>query len=567
MSRRTADSTTPGTGPVPGVVDVLVLGSGIAGMCAALRAHALGLRTLVAEKTEVFGGSTALSGGLLWIPNNPLQHEAGVHDSPELALTYLDAVIGTDGGPSASPARRRAFVEHGPAMISFLRQLGTRLARCSGYSDYYTDCPGSVPEGRAVRGVPFDLHELGQWEPALRPRQLFPGVAIHMEEVSPSTVATRTNHGRAVVARIAARTITGKARRQRLETLGNGLMGQLLHLALRRGVELRRNLAVEEIVLEGGRAAGALLRSADGPAATVRARAVILACGGFAHNEAMRKEHGKQPAGTAWTLASPGDTGDGILAGQRAGGACALMDEAIWMGTATRPDGTREMHVFDRCMPHSLMVDSSGSRFVNESIDYMRFGQALYQRHRSVPNVPSWLIVDTTHRRRYGLGDAMPGITPPSWLRQGYLTKAGTLRELAARCGIDPNGLEATVARFNTMARAGRDADFGRGDTHWDRYFGDPTNRPNPNLGPVQKPPFYAVRVFPGDVGTAGGLLCDEHSRVLRNDGSMIDGLYAAGNTSASPMGPTYPGPGASIGAGAAFGYIAANHAATLTGR
>jgi 3-oxosteroid 1-dehydrogenase len=218
-------------------------------------------------------------------------------------------------------------------------------------------------------------------------------------------------------------------------------------------------------------------------------------------------------------------------------------------------------------MPHSLMVDSSGSRFVNESIDYMRFGQALYQRHRSVPNVPSWLIVDTTHRRRYGLGDAMPGITPPSWLRQGYLTKAGTLRELAARCGIDPNGLEATVARFNTMARAGRDADFGRGDTHWDRYFGDPTNRPNPNLGPVRKPPFYAVRVFPGDVGTAGGLLCDEHSRVLRNDGSMIDGLYAAGNTSASPMGPTYPGPGASIGAGAAFGYIAANHAATLTGR
>jgi 3-oxosteroid 1-dehydrogenase len=548
---------------VPEEVDVLVLGSGIAGMTAALRANALGLRTLVAEKTEVFGGSTALSGGLLWIPNNPLQDEDGVHDSAELGLAYLDAVIGPDGGPSASPERRRAFIEHGPAMIGFLRDQGARLARCSGYSDYYPERAGGLPEGRAVRGVEFDLHELGDWEPTLRRRQLFPGVAIHMEEVSPAAVAARTGHGRRVVARIAARTIAGKARRQRLETLGNGLMAQLLHIALRQGIEFRRNLAVEEIIVRDGRAVGALLRGSDGTATSVRARGVILACGGFAHNEAMRKEYGKQPAGTEWTLASPGDTGDGILAGQRAGGALALMDEAIWMGTATRPDGTKEMHVFDRSMPHSLMVDASGSRFVNESIDYMRFGQAIYERHRTVPNVPSWLIVDAVHRRRYGLGDAMPGITPPSWVRHGYLKKAGTLRELATMCGIDADGLDATVTRFNAMAQAGRDTDFGRGETHYDRYFGDPTNRPNANLGTVSKAPFYAVQVFPGDVGTAGGLLCDEHSRVLREDGTVIDGLYAAGNTSASPMGPTYPGPGASIGAGAAFGYIAADHVAT----
>jgi 3-oxosteroid 1-dehydrogenase len=554
----------PGTGPVPDQVDVLVLGSGITGITAALRANALGLRTLVAEKAEVFGGSTALSGGLLWIPNNPLQHEDGVYDSAELGLAYLDAVIGPGGGPSASPERRRAFVQHGPEMISFLRGQGARLARCSGYSDYYPERAGGLPEGRAVRGVEFDLHELGEWESTLRRRQLFPGVAIHMEEVSPSTVAGRTSHGRRVVARIAARTLAGKAKRQRLETLGNGLMGQLLHIALGKGVEFRRNLAVEEIVLRDGRAVGAVLRGADGTATTVHARALVLACGGFAHNEAMRKEHGKQPASTEWTLASPDDTGDGILAGQRAGGALALMDEAIWMGTAQRPNGVKEMHVFDRSMPHSVMVDSSGARFVNESIDYMRFGQALYERHRTVPNVPSWLIVDSTHRRRYGLGDAMPGITPPSWVRQGYLKKAGTLDELARACGIDAEGLRATISRFNAMAQAGRDDDFHRGDTHWDRYFGDPTNRPNPVLGPVAKPPFYAVQVFPGDVGTAGGLLCDEHSRVLREDGSVIEGLYAAGNTSASPMGPTYPGPGASIGAGAVFGYIAAGHAATL---
>jgi 3-oxosteroid 1-dehydrogenase len=191
----------------------------------------------------------------------------------------------------------------------------------------------------------------------------------------------------------------------------------------------------------------------------------------------------------------------------------------------------------------------------------MRFGQALYDRHNTVASVPSWLIVDSTHRNTYLLGEALPVATPRSWLHEGFVKKAPTLRELAAMCDIDPDTLEATVARFNAMARAGRDVDFGRGDTYYDRYYGDPAQQPNPNLGTVSKAPFYAVAVYPGDVGTAGGLLCDEYSRVLRADGSVIDGLYAAGNNAASPMGPTYPGPGASIGAGATFGYIAATHA------
>jgi len=554
---------TVGEPAVPEVVDVLVLGSGITGLTAALRAHALGLRTLVAEKTEVFGGSSALSGGLLWIPNHPLQHEDGVHDSAELGLAYLDAVIAGFDGPCASVERRRAFVRFGPEMIGFLRAQGAELARCAGYCDYYPDLPGGLPAGRAVRATPFDLRRLGEWEPTLRKRALFPGVAIHMEEVSPTITATTTGRGKLTAARIAARTARGRARGQRLETLGNGLIGQLLHLAVQRGIPMATGLGVEDVMLESGRAIGAVLRRADDSRVTVRAgRAVILACGGFARNEAMRKEYGKQPASTEWTLASPGDTGDGIQAGQRAGGALALMDEAIWMGTSAKPDGVNQMHVFDRSLPHSIMVDSSGARFVNESVDYMRFGQALYARHRTMPSVPSWLVVDAQHRNHYSLGDAVPRVIPPSWIREGVVRKAATIRELAGRCGIDPDGLEATVARFNAMARAGRDSDFGRGETYYDRYFGDPTNLPNANLGPLTKPPFYAVQVFPGDVGTAGGLLCDEHSRVLREDGSVIEGLYAAGNNSASLMGPTYPGPGASIGAGAAFGYIAASHAA-----
>lgn len=553
---------TPGAGVVPDEVDLLVFGSGISGIIAALRAKALGQNVIVAEKTEVFGGSSALSGGLLWIPNHPLQHEDGIYDSAELGLQYLDAVIDGYDGPCASPERRRAFIKSGPEMITFLRSQGAQLARCAGYSDYY-DKPGGLPEGRAVRGVAFDLHRLGEWERTLRGRLLFAGLAMHTEEMSATSSVVSTLRGKATVAKVLARTAMGKVRGQHVETVGNGLMAQMLYLAVQKGIPLYNNLAIEDVVVEGGRAVGAVLRRSDGSTVTVRAHGTVLACGGFAHNEAMRKEHGKQPASTEWTVASPGDTGDGILAGARAGGALALMDEAIWMGTALAPGAAVPMfYMFDRTKPHSLLVDSSGQRFVNESTDYMRLGQAIYERHRTVPSIPSWLIIDARHRNTYILGDVFPRLTPRSWLREGFLKKAATLRELAHGCGIDPHALEATVTRFNAMARAGRDTDFGRGDTHYDRYFGDPSCFPNPSLGPVEKPPFYAVPVHPGDVGTAGGLLCDEHARVLRDDGSVIEGLYAAGNNAAPPHGPTYPGPGASIGAGATFGYVAATHSA-----
>lgn len=549
---------------VPAEVDCLVLGTGISGICAALRADALGLRTLVVEKTDRLGGSTALSGGLLWIPNNPLLAEDGVDDSFEKSMTYLDAVIGDDGGPAASPERREAFVHNGPELVSFLRQLGASLARCSGYSDYFPEQPGGMPEGRAVRGAAFDTGDLQEWEPLLRQRELFPGMVVHMEEISPALTAATTGRGIRTVAKVATRTLAAAARRKRVETLGAGLMAQLLNIARKRGLDVRVNLGLDELLVTDGVIQGAVLRRTDGSTATVKARSVVLACGGFAHNEALRKEFGRDPVSTDWTLASPGDTGDGILAGRRVGGAVALMEEAIWMGTGTRPDGTREMHVFDRSLPHSIVVDSSGSRFVNESTDYVRFGQAIYERHKTVPCVPSWLIIDGVHRRHYLLGDALPRLSPRASLKGGYIKKSSTLRELAQQCDIDVGGLESTVGKFNSMAAAGRDYDFGRGDTHFNRYFGDPANRPNPNLGTIETPPFYAVPVYPGDVGTAGGLLCDEHAQVLHENGSVISGLYAVGNTAATPMGHSYPGPGASIGIGAVFGYIAASHAAQV---
>lgn len=546
---------------VPEETDLLVVGSGIAGMTGALAAAAAGLRAMVVEKADVLGGNTALSGGLMWIPNNPLLAEDGVADSAQWAHAYLDSVIG-DAGPASSPERRAAFVDHGPAMITFLRAQGLRLERCTGYSDYYPEHPGGMPEGRSVRGAAFDLRRLGKRRTQLRQRQLFPGVPIHMEEVSPVGVASRTLRGAGVTGRIVGRALGGLVRGKKVDTLGASLMGQALFAVARRGIPLHTNLGLRELTTADGRVTGALLARPDGGTVRVRTRAVLLACGGFSYNEAMRKEHGPQPACTDWTMSNPADTGDGITAGQAVGGAVALMDEAIWMGTGVRPDGTREMHVFDRSLPHSIVVDSSGSRFVNEATDYARFGQAIYRRHQTVPAVPSWFVLDSRHRRRYSLGDVLPGITPRSLVRDGYVRKADTLDELARQCDIDPAGLRATVQRFNAMAAAGRDADFHRGESFYDRYFSDPTQRPNPNLGAIDKPPFYAVSIYPGDVGTTGGLLTDEHARLLSTEGAVIPGVYAAGNCSATVMGRAYPGPGASIGGAATFGYIAARHLA-----
>jgi 3-oxosteroid 1-dehydrogenase len=553
--------TAPDQQTLPDRTDVLVIGTGVAGLVAALSAHAAGLAVQVVEKAALLGGNTAMSGGLLWVPNNPLQREDGVTDSAEMARTYLDAVLG-EPVPASSPARRAAFVSSGPEMVTFLRSLGIELHRCAGYSDYYPEAPGGVPDGRSVRVATFDLNRLGPWRTLVRPRNLFPGVPIHMEEVADANVASRTWAGVKTVARIAGRGIGGRLRGQRPDSLGGSLIGALLLALLERGVPVHPGTALRDLVVDDGVVTGAVLGLRDGSTRTVTAGSVILAAGGFSQNEVLRKEYGPSPASTEWTLASPDETGDGILAGPAVGAALDLMDEAIWMGTSVRPDGHRDMHLYDRCLPHSIVVDSSGRRFVNESTDYARFGQALYRRNADVPSVPSWLIVDSRHRNRYSLGDIFARLTPKRLIAEGYLHKADTIAGLARSIGVDPEALTATVERFNGFAQRGVDEDFRRGDSHYDRYLADPRTGPNPALGAISKAPFYAVQCFPGDVGTTGGLLTDEHSRVLRADGSVIPGLYAAGTCAATVMGRAYPGPGASIAAGATFGYLAGRHAA-----
>jgi len=317
------------------------------------------------------------------------------------------------------------------------------------------------------------------------------------------------------------------------------------------------------LIYESGKVKGVVVEK-EGKRSAIYARAVILAAGGFAHNNEMRQTYHPHPITTNWTVASPGDLGVAIQAGMAIGAATALMDEAWWGPVFIDHKGKAQFMLWERSAPFGFIVDSSGQRFMNESASYVDCGHWQYERHKQVPAIPAFLIMDSRHRKYYPFGMMLPGITPKEWFESGMMIKANSLPELARVCGIDADNLVKTAERFNHFAKTGRDLDFHRGDSAYDRVYSDPTVKPNPNLGPVERPPFYAVRVWPGDLGTKGGLLTDEWARVIREDGQPIEGLYAAGNTTASVMGRTYPGPGATLGPAMVFGMIAGRHAATL---
>uniref|UniRef100_A0A7C5RTS4 3-oxosteroid 1-dehydrogenase n=1 Tax=Thermomicrobium roseum TaxID=500 RepID=A0A7C5RTS4_THERO len=540
--------------------DVLIVGTGGAGLVGALVVKEHGFEPLVIEKTNVVGGTTAWSGGGLWIPNNPVSRRAGLQDSFEAALRYMDEVIG-DVGPASSPARRRAFLEYGPQMVEFLERLGFRWRPSLGYPDYYPEKPGGSTFGRSIEGAMFDGRLLGPWLSRLHRYPNLPSVPLHTNEASKFALVLRTPSGAATVARVLWRLVSYRLRGRIPLTLGASLVGQLLMLCLQRGIPIWLESLLEDLLVEEDRVVGAVVRH-QGRTVRVRARGgVLLAAGGFAHNREMRERYHPHPITTDWTSAAPSDTGDAIRAAQAIGAAVDLLDDAWWGPTAILPNGRPLFILWERSFPFGIIVDSSGQRFMNESASYVDCGHWQYERHRTVPAIPAWLIIDSKHRRFYPFGFVPPIVTPRSMTGPQFLVRAQTLRELAARCGIDPDGLERTVERFNRMAIAGKDEDFHRGDSAYDRYYGDPRVRPNPNLGPLDRPPFYATAIYPGDLGTKGGLLTDEWARVLREDGRPIPGLYAAGNTTASVMGRTYPGPGSTIGPACTFAYIGMLHA------
>lgn len=545
------------------MTDLLVVGSG-GGLAGAVTAASSGLAVLVVEKENLVGGSTAMSGGVIWLPDNPLMAEEGVADSVEQGLEYFESVVGPPTAAS-SLARRRAYIEQGTAMVQLLRRLGVRLVRCEGYSDYYAGMRGyrgGVARGRALACEYFDAHRLGDWEPRLR-ASFTGGVVVYTHESSRVQLVLRTAEGLRTALRVARRTIEGRLRGEARLSNGGALVASLLDLLVRRDVPIWTGATLQELVVEDGRVIGAVVER-QGTPVRVRARGgVLLGSGGFSHNRAMRERYsGDQPNSAQWTTSNPGDTGEVIEAAMQLGAAVDLMDEAWWIPTAIRPDGSPVFVNGERCKPCSIMVDRGGNRYFDEAVSYMEAGQRMYARDKTVPAIPSWFVMDSRFRRRYPLSFRRPGISPKKLKTRDFTVKARTLEELAAKCGIDAAGLRSTVDRFNGFATRGVDEDFHRGEGDHEKWYGDDANRPNPCLGPIERPPFYAVALYPGDVGTSGGLVCDERSRVLRPDGTPIEGLYASGNATASVMGRTYPGAGASIGASMIFSYIAAQDVA-----
>jgi 3-oxosteroid 1-dehydrogenase len=389
-------------------------------------------------------------------------------------------------------------------------------------------------------------------------------------------LAKRTWAGKKTAMLLAARMIYQKLTGKELVGAGAAIQGRMLQMALREQLPIWNETPVKDFIVENGRVVGVVAQR-NGREVTVRARdGVLINVGGFSRNAEMRKKYQLQPSSAAWTNANPGDTGEIIEAAMQLGAAVDCMEEAWWVVTSMGPnetwpegaitaDGTLLpfMHHLDLSVPYSMMVDQLGERFCDEAGAYMEIGQRMYQRQQQTGKaVPSWVIMDSRQREYYVWGTATPGQIPQQWLDSGYLVRADSIEELADKCSIDVSGLKRTVQRFNGFCKTGVDTDYGRGGKAFDRCHGDPTVKPNPNLGAIEKPPFYAVRIYPGDVGTAGGLVTDEHARVLRANGSVIEGLYATGNSTASVMGRCYPGAGASIGASFVFGYLAARHAA-----
>ncbi len=542
--------------------DLVVIGSGGGAMTAALAAAHEGLRPLLLEKTEYYGGSTALSGGGMWVPNNYLLAREGIADSLDAARSYMAATVGNRRPRSLQDT----YLVNAPRMVEFLRDHShLELVRMPGYSDYYPERPGGMAQGRGLEAAPFDGRRLGSDLAGLRPQNMdIPaGLAFTATEFRALTVVRTTWQGKAMALKVGGRMLWNLATGTKCLTMGLALIARL-RLSLRdAGIELRLRSPLVELVVEGDRVVG-VVAEVEGQRRTIRAtRGVVLAAGGFEHDAAMRAHYQRPPIGTAWTMGCPGNTGDAIRAGMAIGGAIDLMDDAWWGPSTLRPEGPL-FHVNERSLPGAILVDATGQRFTNEAASYVAVVHAMYARHgEHTPCIPAHFIMDQSFRSRYAFGFLPPGRRIPKEYRgTGYVKSAGSLAELARMIGVDAAGLARTVERMNAMARSGKDLDFCRGDSAYDRYYGDPANRPNPCLAPLEKPPFYAVQMWPGDIGTKGGLVTDEHARVLRDDGSVIEGLYAVGNTSASVMGNTYPGPGATIGPAMTFGWLAARHAA-----
>jgi succinate dehydrogenase/fumarate reductase flavoprotein subunit len=557
--------------------DALVVGSGAAGLSAAVTAGHHGLKVLIAEKEPRFGGTTARSGGWLWIPGTALAKAWGIVEDEDMARSYLRH----EAGNSFDAARVDAFLAAGPEAVDFFTtKTAVRFDMPLTFPDYHAEAPGGAQGGRSMVTRPFDgralgdrIKEIGRPLPELT---LFGVMLGSGKDILHFMRATRSLTSAAYVARRLSKHLADVIRYGRGMTLTNGgaLVARLARSAFDLNIPLWLSTPVRALIVEDGAVRGAIVER-DGRSVRVLARrGVVLACGGFPHDiERRRKMFPHAPSGREHVSPGPnGNTGDGLRLAESAGGRVedGLPNAAAWVPVSItrRKNGTRGVmpHLIDRGKPGVIAVTRDGARFTNEGNSYHDFVQAMVKAARPGEEIAAYLICDHRALRRYGLGCVPPSPLPIGrFLRSGYLKRGIDLAALAQAIGIDARALAATLAAFNAAAEDGRDPLFGKGSRAYNRYMGDALHGPNPCIAPITRPPFYAIKLVVGDLGTYAGIRTDAHARALDAEGRPIPGLYAAGNDMASIMGGNYPGAGITLGPALTFGYIAGKHLAGVT--
>lgn len=550
-------------------VDVLVVGSGAGAMASAVLAARRGAATLIVEKSGLYGGTSATSGGGVWIPASDSAIEQGQQDTPDEAFAYIKELTGN----TVAEARIRAFVENARIMKREIEAASDLRLTAIPYTDYQAEKPGGKMGYRShacntIHASALSPEDFATLRGTHRSAMLFGKIPWTIMESAP--MITRGPGWKGTMARVLWRYYGDigqrlKSPRSRFIVFGSAIAAHLKNALNRSGGELWLNAALVDLLRgDDGAIAGALIERA-GRRIRVRARkGVILGAGGFERNQAMRDRYLPGESSTEFSASQENNTGDAISAGIRIGAATDLMDEAWWAPTVRVPGETTARPLFyERALPGCIIVNQAGERYMNEARSYDVAGKAMITADRpEARTIPSWIILDARFRGKYPMGPIIPLL--PDWMqsrsaRQSFI-KARSIAGLARRIGVDPNKLEATVAKVNTYAKTGVDADFGRGSAPYDRYYGDQSVSPNPNLAPLDQPPFYALKLYPGDIGTKGGLATDEHARVLDTAGQPIAGLYAIGNSAASVMGASYPGAGATLAPAMTFGMLAVKH-------
>ena len=552
--------------------DIIVAGAGAAGMAAALFAAIAGQRVLLIERTEYLGGTSALSGGTTWVPGTPQGKALNPDDSREAVSAFLTGVVGNH----SDKALREAFLDAGPAAIATLEAHSeVHFRPYATHPDYEQQIEGATMRGRALEPLPFDGRALGPALHAIRPPipefTIFGGMMVDRTDINHLLGLTKSLrsflHAAKILTNYGRDRLSGSTRGSRL-VMGNALIGRLLASLLDRGVDILRETEITDFTQEAGRISGVIAQSKNTTRQLSARRGVMLAGGGFTRDPALRKTllHG---ALTPHSPAAPGHTGAlqrlALDLGARHGD--GSLDHAFWapVSVRQRPDGTTAVFphfVMDRSKPGTLCVDGRGARFTNESASYHRFARAMIEANRSAPTIPAYIITDAAGLKKYGLGMVRMGTKDLApYLADGYLTEGRDAADLARKLGMDAVTLERAIAAMNVAAKTGVDPDFGRGTTGYHRHNGDANHGPNPTLGVLETPPLYAVKLYPGDIGAATGLVTNADAEVLGVDNQPIGRLYACGNEAQSIMGGTYPGPGITLGPAIVFAYRAVQHA------